>query len=413
MSFFLGAVAAAAAVAQAGPAPAPCRATLCYPENIAPFLARLREGGRSDARLHILQIGDSHTAGDMITNGWRVPLQQRHGAGGRGVLAAGRPYGGYLTWGVTASQSGGWRVNAGFGGRFDANGAPLGLSGFTQTTAGAGETLGVSADTPDFNFDRLVVCAIREPGAGSVTLRLGAREEQWALATPRREPACRTLESETPVAAASLTTQGGGTVSITSMGTFRRGGGAALSNVGVVGAQLIHLGRAQESVIRAELAAYRPDLIVLAFGTNEGFSPTNNAEFFEAALRNQIGRIRRLAGPSAPILLLGAPDAATQNRGLRPETDCGDGWGPPRLLGEVRQIQIRLARELGLAFWNWAGAMGGACAAHQWRLQGLMRGDHVHFTREGGDRIGRALNADLERAAASLPDAPPPSRRRP
>ncbi len=413
MSFFLGAFAAAVAVAQASPAPALCRASLCYPENIAPFLARLRESGPSAAPLHILQIGDSHTAGDMITNGWRVPIQQRHGVGGRGMLAAGRPYGGYLTWGVTASQSSGWRVNAGFGGRYDPSGAPLGLSGFTQTTADADETLGVSADTQEFNFDRLIVCAIREPGAGSVTLRLGAREEQWPLDAPRREPACRALESETPVASAALVTTGTGAVSITSMGTFRRRGGVALSNVGVVGAQLIHLGRAQESVIRAELAAYRPNLIVLAFGTNEGFSPANNAAFFEAALRNQISRIRRLAGASVPILLLGAPDAGTQNRGLRPEMDCGDGWGPPRLLGEVRHIQIRLARELGLAFWNWAGAMGGACAAHQWRLQGLMRGDHVHFTREGGERIGRALNADLERAAASLPDAPPPTRRRP
>ena len=38
------------------------------------------------------------------------------GSGGRGVLAAGRPYQGYLTWGVTASQSDGWTVNATFEG---------------------------------------------------------------------------------------------------------------------------------------------------------------------------------------------------------------------------------------------------------------------------------------------------------
>ena len=69
----------------------------------------------------------------MITSGWRSRLQARHGSGGRGVLAAGRPYAGYLTWGVTASQSGGWSVNATFGGRYREGGPPLGISGFTQT----------------------------------------------------------------------------------------------------------------------------------------------------------------------------------------------------------------------------------------------------------------------------------------
>ena len=93
--------------------------------------------------MHILQIGDSHTAGDMITSGWRTPLQAAPRRGGRGVLAAGRPYQGYLTWGVTASQSAGWTVNATFGARYQEAGAPLGISGFTQTARAAGETLGV------------------------------------------------------------------------------------------------------------------------------------------------------------------------------------------------------------------------------------------------------------------------------
>ena len=79
----------------------------------------------------------------------------------------------------------------------------------------------------------------------------------------------------------------------------------------MVGAQLTHLGRADDAVLRAELAVYRPDLIVLAFGTNEGFSPTGSADGFENTLRSQVARIRRLAGPNVPILLIGAPDAGT------------------------------------------------------------------------------------------------------
>src|SRR5688500_19665641 len=65
-----------------------------------------------------------------------------------------------------------------------------------------------------------------------------------------------------------------------------------------------------DDVVAAELSAYRPDLIVLAFGTNEGFSPVLTAGEAETTLRTQVARIRRLSDRDVPILLLGAPDAA-------------------------------------------------------------------------------------------------------
>jgi len=405
MLAFFGALAAAAA-AQA-PDPAPCRAALCYADSLAPFLARLRASRPDDgAPVHIIQIGDSHTAGDMITSGWRTRLQARYGAGGRGVLAAGRPYQGYLTWGVTATQSAGWSVNASFGHSYEEGGPPLGISGFTQTAHAAGETLGLTTDTQDQNFDRIIVCAIMQPGAGTLVLRMGAAEERWSLAASHRAPACRTMDSDAPVASASLTTADSGTVSVTSFGTFRREGGVALSNLGVVGAQLVHFGRTSDEVVRAEFAAYRPDLIVLAFGTNEGFSPSLTPDTYEAELRAQVRRVRRLAGGNVPILLLGAPDAGSRQAALGGQA-CGDGWSIPRLLGEVRARQQKVARELGLGFWNWSQAMGGACASSQWRLAERMRGDHVHFTRDGGDRIGALLDADINRAVAGAAESEP------
>ncbi len=406
--------AVSAAIAEAPPrAPdAACRATLCYAEALEPLFARLRASRPGDgAPVHIIQIGDSHTAGDMITSGWRTRLQARYGAGGRGVLAAGRPYKGYLTWGVTARQSAGWSVNASFGGAYRDGAPPLGISGFTQTARAGGETLGITTDAPDQDFDRIVVCAIAQPGGGTLLLKMGAAEQPWRLAAPRPRPKCRTMDSDAPVAAASLTTQDGGTVSITSFGTFRRAGGIVLSNLGVVGSQLAHFGRTDDEVVRAELAAYRPDLIVLAFGTNEGFSPTLDPDAYEAGLRAQVARIRRLAGRRVPMLLLGPPDAAARQPGG--EGDCGDGWSVPPLLSTIRARQQAVARDLGLAFWNWSAAMGGRCASSQWRLSGWMRDDHVHFTRDGGNRIGAMLDADLTRAAEAaaeilpLADTPP------
>jgi lysophospholipase L1-like esterase len=411
MSAFLAMVALAAQAT--GPAVNPdpnpawdgCGERLCYAENLEPFFERLAGSSPDSGRpVHIIQIGDSHTAGDMITNGWREELQRRYGHGGRGVLAAGRPYAGYLTWGVTASQTAGWEVNSIFGRGYANYGRPLGISGFSQTVRAEGESLGVTADTPDQAFDRITVCAITEPGAGTITLRLGFATERWELDAPQRETQCRTMDSDYPQLGASLRTEDDRVVTITSFATMKREGGVVLSNLGVSGSQLVHQGRSTDAVAQAELRTYAPDLLVIAFGTNEGFSQQLTPSEFEATLRAQVTRFRQFMGRDVPILLIGAPDAETRNRGLADNfgapVACEGGWYTPTLLGELRARQRRVAQEMGLAFWDWNAAMGGRCSAVDWRNRELMRGDHVHFNQDGGARIGRMIFADLERAAA-------------
>ncbi|HEX8364786.1 MAG TPA: GDSL-type esterase/lipase family protein [Allosphingosinicella sp.] len=348
---------------------------------------------------HILQLGDSHTAGDMITQPLRRLLQLRSGAGGRGVLAPGRPYPGYLTFGVTVSQSGAWTASAIFGPGYP-GARPVGLSGYTLTSGGAGASIAVASDDEVNRFDRFVVCALREPGAGTLRLRLGDREEDWPLASPRREAACRTLDSDVPAAAASLAVYDEHRVGITSIATFRREGGVVVSNLGVSGSQLAHLSREHEAVVRAELDAYRPDLVVLAFGTNEAFAPRFDADSYERELRRGIARIRRLAGAELPILLSAPPDAATRdvalasNGGL-PVRTCGPGLYAPTALDRVRERQRLVARELGLGFLDARAAMGGPCAAPAWAARGWMRADLVHFTRAGGEQLGWMFAAAL------------------
>ncbi|MEM8696764.1 MAG: GDSL-type esterase/lipase family protein [Pseudomonadota bacterium] len=406
-----------AALAATQSTPDVCTETLCYAENLAPFFEQLAESERDRGDpVHIMQIGDSHTAGDMITNGWREELRRRYGHGGRGVLAAGRPYGGYLTWGVTASQTSGWEVNSFFGRGYANYGRPLGLSGFSQTARAEGETLGITADTPDQGFNRIIVCAISEPGAGTLTMRLGFETERFALNAPARATVCRTMDSDYPQLGASVTTEDDRIVTVTSFATMMREGGVTLSNLGVSGSQFVHVGRSTDEVAAAELAAYAPDLLVIAFGTNEGFSQQLTPSEFEGDLRVQINRLRRLAGREIPVLLIGAPDANTRNRGLADNfgtpVPCADPpgvnsgarpWYTPTLLAELRDRQRRVARDMGLAFWDWNAAMGGRCGAHRWRNRepALMRGDHVHFNQTGGARIGQMLFADLERAAAA------------
>ncbi|CAL1691530.1 hypothetical protein MMB232_01673 [Brevundimonas subvibrioides] len=139
-----------------------------------------------------------------------------------------------------------------------------------------------------------------------------------------------------------------------------------------------------------------PDLVVIAYGTNEGFDELLDPAAYEALLRGQAARVRQ-AAPGASILILGAPEAMRGDGGGTCPGDVEQRWKAPAMLSVVRDVQHRVAASTGVAFWDWKGRMGGDCSAFA-LTQGdapLMRGDHVHFTGPGGDWIGSLLFADL------------------
>jgi lysophospholipase L1-like esterase len=431
-------IAAAAAWAPVPVLAARCVGPVCNMERLSPVLAKLATArrGRGPA-VHILQIGDSHTAGDAVTGAWRDLLQARYGAGGRGVLAPGRPYDGYITRGVTATMSTGWTIGAIFGKNSAAPRPPLGVSGFSMVSNRPDATMTLRSDTSATMFDRFVLCGVAGPNAGSVTVSFdGATPSRLDFTTPDIRPMCRTINTDTPHASVDIAAEFPG-LTLTSWGTFRTGnGGVVLSNVGVVGSQLQHFARTDDTVISEEMNAYAPDLIVLAFGTNEGFSPRFDALAYEATLRSQIARLQHLSG-GVPILLLGAPDSLTRNAALRANapglpleceaapaflasptvprdamvqplptavsaTPKGPLFAPPAL-ADVRRIQRQVAGDMGLAYWDWQSRMGGPCTARDWvqRPVPLMRGDYVHFKSGGGQEIARLLQADLDAAMAN------------
>lgn len=139
-----------------------------------------------------------------------------------------------------------------------------------------------------------------------------------------------------------------------------------------------------------------PDLIVLAYGTNEGFDDALDLAAYEARLRAELARLRA-AAPDAVLLLLGPPEAMRGEGGGTCPDDPDSRWREPALLPLVRDVQHRVAAASGVAFWDWRGRMGGSCAAHRLTLgpEPLMRADHVHFNEAGADWLGGLLADDL------------------
>lgn len=460
----IGLLAMAAATAATPAVTADCAGGLCNYSVLRPYFDKLADARSGGKPVHILQIGDSHTAGDAITGAWRDALQARYGSAGRGVMPPGKPFQGYNPRGVSVDMSPGWTISSIFGAGSQNPRGALGLSGFSITSNASGARIGLTASANEM-FDRFVICAIAEPGAGALVINVAGQSERFDLGALIARPECREMEFDQAQSAVSVVTEGG-PVTITSWATFRDRGGVALSNVGVVGSQFVHFSRNDDSVVAEELRSYKPDLIVIAFGTNEGFAPRVNPQEYEITLRTQIGRIRRLAG-RVPILLLGAPDALTRRPELlsnaptatpapciEPVTlppagpitpppeqpsdsdDISDvldalgqrsapsqprpappaveaprtGWAitakplfPPAGLKAVREVQRKVAQQLRLGFWDWEARMGGRCTAVSWvKLQPTrMRGDYVHFNSAGGQDIAGRLQADLDLAAGA------------
>lgn len=170
----------------------------------------------------------------------------------------------------------------------------------------------------------------------------------------------------------------------------------ALTAHGVVGATLSGLA-AREPLF--DPGEDRPDLVIVAYGSNEGFDDRLDPAAYAALLRGQVDRLRATA-PGASILILGAPEAMRGDGGGVCAGDPDRRWKAPAMLAVVRDVQHRVAADMGVAFWDWRGRMGGDCSAHALTLgeTPLMRGDHVHFTGAGGDWIGSLLFADIAAA---------------
>jgi lysophospholipase L1-like esterase len=147
-----------------------------------------------------------------------------------------------------------------------------------------------------------------------------------------------------------------------------------------------------------------PDIIVLAFGTNEGFNDALDIGAYTAEYQRVIAKLKFLA-PNARIVLIGPPDGArlpgaAQHpcAGGATGHDCGETtvhvdaaanshcrFETPPKLAQVREAQRAIAEKAGAAFWDWSSIMPGPCGAQTWAAAtpALMAHDYVHMTLDG------------------------------
>jgi lysophospholipase L1-like esterase len=365
-------------------------------------------------RVTVLVLGDSHTAGEALPGYLRERLQRQFGDGGRGTLAAGIPFRYYTPYQVNAWQSAGWATQGPRGGA-----RPVGLSSHAVAGAGAGERMELVA-IGERRFDRVEIEFLRGGGTFEVivdgakiadvpTRGAGGAPGRFERALPR------------PAAHLALRLKGDGPVTVLSWTVLKRAGGVVVVSHGVVGETIALAGRWHAGLVAWQMRQLQPALVVLAFGTNEGYQPRFDAAAYGREYAKRLAWLKALA-PRASFVLVGPPDAAH----LPPW--CGEGgerrwralaadhaaayarlydarspalcyWHAPPALAEVRRVQAELARRHGALFFDWSRVMGGAGGTDRWARAEppLAAPDRVHFRIEGYDLTAEALYRELLR----------------
>ena len=371
-------LASCAAVPPSGPSDAEIAARMGAAAPLLPLYRALLplEAGKVGAPVVILQIGDSHTANDTFSGHMRELFQARFGDAGRGVLPPGIPYRYYRPARVSVTSQG-WSVVSSF--RGDAG--PFGITGLRQHASGPAE-MTLSAGPRDLAHSEIEV--LRQPGGGTIDFATETGGQAIATAAPVTQAVWLALPAAPGSHTLTVRARGDGPVDVLAWRVTRGTPGVIYANLGTIGASVELMDVWDPAIVRQDLAHLAPSLIVLAFGTNEGFRDSTDPAAYAATFA---ARLRELhaAVPGAALLVLGPPDGARRRpRNSAAPPACGDpNWTVPPQLDAIREAQRSVAARENAYFWDWRAAMGGPCSMLHWAETKFAAPDHVHLFAPG------------------------------
>jgi len=361
----------------AGPA-APADALVLdrFDGALAALVAKTRKN-----HVRILWLGDSHTSADFMTGALRRKLSLRFGPGGPGFLRVGATP--YRHEGVKLAREGRWKVEPEPPSRRTTEGdTALGFAGMRWIPVDARARLEARVD------GRAVAGTVRYelvfdlPRGASFKLKIGKNEHlidgRTSLDHVPGSPLARLhLEG----AASDGFELGSASGAPRFYGVIAEGSepGLVLDTSGIDGARVATALAWNAEVLAAELRARPPDLLAVAYGTNEAFD-NRRAEIIGNDVTELVTRLRRGA-PNADCLVVGPPDAASPDLTSLPH------------VAEIENALHVAATRLGCGFFALRVAMGGDGAFARWmrEVPALSRGDRIHLMPAGYERLGEAV----------------------
>jgi lysophospholipase L1-like esterase len=348
-------------------------------------LRALRNGTRK-THVRVLWLGDSHTNADFLSGSVRAALQGGFGDGGPGFLRIGtRPY---RHEGVKVTREGSWNVDPDPPARrVTQDDGIFGLGGTrAEPAAGASFSARVTSyepawhEAPADDTARFELSYALPPDA-SFYVELGSRKQRVDLKTAAETTASgiRHLTLTAPIGSQLVVTPQRGAPRLFGVVIERvRPLGVVLDTLGIDGARLETPLAWNEPAFVEEVARRAPELLVIAYGTNEAFDALK-VEKYGPELAELVGRLRKGA-PQASCLVLGPTDAP-----------LGDGSVPR--VAEVSAVLEKAASPLGCSFVSLQQLMGGegSFAKGMKAKERLAQPDKLHLTPKGYQELGGVL----------------------
>ncbi len=332
--------------------------------------------------VHIIHYGDSPTTADLITADARSMFQREFGDGGVGFVLLARPWAWYGRRGVEMSASN-WKIGVAGASEFRD-----GMNGLGAVSFRGGPGAVAHWKLKDPAHHTVEFAYLQEPQGGEFAVEADS-QPLGAANTASDSVGPGYASFEIPDGATKITLQvTRGSVRLYGA-DFRKGRGVVYSSLGINGANVTLLSSAlDESHWAAQLRHYKPDLVIVNYGTNESGFPNFVDTTWGKELRKAVGRVRA-ALPDASILLMSPMDRGAKSANGQIDTIPS----MPRLV----VTESKIAADSNVAFFNTFEAMGGPGTMGRWfsAEPRLVGSDYIHPMPAGAKIVGELLFSTL------------------
>jgi hypothetical protein len=332
-----------------------------------------------DQKINIIHIGDSHIQADYMTSVVRRNFQTYFGNAGRGLIVPLRVAGTNEPVNFITRSNVKWTSKRCV---HMADPLPVGIGGVTINSADHKASLHIDMNDlwHDYAFNSVTLFYHNDPSSYDFFLAdtAGVHVARFG---PRRSTENH-LKVSLPAPTGSVVLKMTKTDSAQNHATifglnFENGNQGILYHaIGVNGAKYMHYNAAPW--FAGQTPVLSPQLIIIALGTNESIEYPHIDRNFHLQIERLVTSLQK-ENPSAKFLLVTPPCAFRKTNKHNPG------------IALIREQILRYAVENGIAFYDMFKALGGEGGASAWKNAGLLRGDGVHFTKDGYEYQGNLL----------------------
>jgi lysophospholipase L1-like esterase len=366
------------------------KTVITNPEYLKSFFDKLTKLKKEKKQtVNILHLGDSHVQGGYNTQQIRQNFQLEFGNAGRGFVMPARVAGTNEPYSYRTESEAKWESKRMV---FPDQPLPIGLGGISIRTEDEKASLKLSVyDYPDlkYGFNRLTTFFLKEPRSFHVAIQDTLNQQ---LAFVGNFSASNFIHSATvnlPTLYNKLTFNTLKSIPtqnrLTLFGFNLENGqpGILYHSMGVNGAKYKHY--LSTDFYLEQTATLKPDLIVIALGTNEALDHPYSEPKLTEQVSTLIARLKQ-HNPGAVFLLSIHPDSYKKNTKHNPG------------VATIREKLIESANNNKIAYFDLYEAGGGKHSADKWKEATLLRDDGVHFTRAGYELQGNMFYLALIKA---------------